>query len=95
MQVSNATQPMESSKKSSKKIFDAIKENPNITLQEMADSVGLSIAGVRKNLDKLRKSGTIKRVGPDKGGYWEIVGKDLLVLNPYSRGLKKCIHNRD
>ena len=60
------------SKKSSEKIIAVIKENPNTTLQEMADSVGLSVAGVRKNLDKLRKAGEIRRVGPDKGGHWEV-----------------------
>jgi fido (protein-threonine AMPylation protein) len=61
------------SKKSIEKILEVIKQNPAVTLQEMADSVGLSVAGVRKNLDKLRKSKTLKRVGPDKGGHWEVM----------------------
>jgi ATP-dependent DNA helicase RecG len=30
---------------------------------------------VEYNIEKLKKKGIIKRIGPDKGGYWEIVGK--------------------
>jgi len=59
--------------KSSEKILDAIKKNPNATLAEMADSIGLSVAGVRKNLDKLREAGTIRRFGPDKSGHWGVI----------------------
>ena len=40
----------------------------------MAEGIGLSVAGVRKVLDKLRAAGRIRRVGPDKGGHWEIIG---------------------
>ena len=29
--------------------------------------------GVKYNLDKLKKEGKIKRIGPDKGGSWEVV----------------------
>jgi fido (protein-threonine AMPylation protein) len=63
-------------KKSSEKILDVIKGNKNVTLQEIADSVELSVAGVRKNLDKLRKEKKIDRIGPDKGGYWKIIKED-------------------
>jgi predicted HTH transcriptional regulator len=73
---SNKKSNKKSSKKSSKKILDAIAENPTITIQELVDSLGLSFAGIRKNLDKLKKQGTIRRVGPDKGGYWEILTKE-------------------
>ena len=62
-----------SSKKSSEKILTAIIANSNITIQELVDSIGLSSAGIRKNLDKLKNQGKIRRVGPDKGGHWEII----------------------
>ena len=29
--------------------------------------------GVKYHLDKLRKAGKIKHVGPDKGGYWKVI----------------------
>jgi ATP-dependent DNA helicase RecG len=57
--------------KSREKILRVIAGNPNITTQEIADAVGLSIAGVEKVLRMLKKQGQLKRIGPDKGGHWE------------------------
>ncbi len=34
---------------------------------------GLTRRGVEWNPDKLKKSGKIRRIGPDKGGHWEVV----------------------
>ena len=39
----------------------------------MAEAIGLSVAGVRKVQYKLRAAGRIRRIGPDKGGHWEVV----------------------
>jgi predicted HTH transcriptional regulator len=33
---------------------------------------GISTTAVDKNIDTLKKQGILKRVGPDKGGHWEI-----------------------
>ena len=54
------------------KIVGAIKVNPFITQSELAKITGLSRRGVEWNLQQLRKNGIILRVGPDKGGHWEI-----------------------
>lgn len=64
---------VESSEKSEKKIIDLIKKNPHITQQELAKVTGLSKRGVEKNISILKANGIIKRVGPNKGGYWEII----------------------
>ena len=34
----------------------------------------LSVAGVKKNIRKLKDANLVRRVGPDKGGHWEVVG---------------------
>jgi ATP-dependent DNA helicase RecG len=60
-------------KKTSKKILDLLKNNPGMTLLELSGTTGLSIIGVRWNLDKLRTKGRIRRIGPDKGGHWEVL----------------------
>ena len=39
----------------------------------MAAALGMSIEGIDKNIRKLKMEGTIIRVGPDKGGHWEII----------------------
>jgi ATP-dependent DNA helicase RecG len=47
--------------------------NPKITTQEIADAIGLSIAGIEKAIRAFKKQGQLRRVGPDKGGHWEVL----------------------
>ena len=35
----------------------------------------LSVKGIEKNIKTLREHGIIRRIGPDKGGYWEVIGE--------------------
>lgn len=53
-------------------IVDSIKANPRITREELAKQADLSVRGIEYQLKKLRASNIIKRVGPTKGGYWEV-----------------------
>jgi len=48
-------------------------DNPSATRQQLATATGLSVRGVEKNLGILKKSGRIRRIGPDKGGHWEVI----------------------
>ena len=57
------------------KILDLIRENPYVTTKEMADSIGIIRRTVAKHIKSLQEKGIIKRIGPDKGGYWEVVEK--------------------
>ena len=41
--------------------------------QELAELCGLTSDGIKYNIRKLREKGIIKRIGPDKGGHWEVV----------------------
>ena len=50
-----------------------IQSMPDATVAELANATGLSISGVRWNLNKLRDEKRIQRVGPDKGGHWEVL----------------------
>ena len=61
------------SQKSSQKILALIQENSQITTQEMADLLEISRRAVAKQISQLQARGLIRRVGPDKGGHWEIV----------------------
>ena len=61
------------SQKTSQKIIDLIKEDPNISTQDMADIIGIDRRNIARNLKKLQENGIVKRIGPDKGGYWEVV----------------------
>ena len=55
-------------------ILKAIAENPNVTAQQLAGQFGISITAVQNHLDYLKNNNLIRRVGPDKGGHWEVVG---------------------
>ncbi len=61
------------------KILNAIQENPRITIPDLAEKSGLSEVGVKYNLKKLKKQGLVKRIGPKKGGHWEIKNENGLL----------------
>lgn len=56
----------------SQKIIELIRNNKNITMQEMANVLGLNKRSVATNIKKLQEHGLIRRVGANKNGYWEI-----------------------
>ena len=58
--------------KSREKILELVMGNPSITTQEIAASVGLSVKGIEKAIRVLKEQGLLKRIGPDKGGHWEV-----------------------
>ncbi len=59
--------------KAREKILDSIRSNPAINQQELAKVAGLSVKGIEWNLRKLKDQGILLRIGPDKGGHWEII----------------------
>lgn len=57
-----------------KKILEAVKKNPHVTLDELSKKIGISHKSIAANVKKLQEAGMLKRNGADKNGYWEIVG---------------------
>ena len=55
------------------KIIDAIKSNPKVTQEELAEIVGITRKSVISNMKKLQENGFINRIGTDKNGYWKVV----------------------
>jgi len=58
--------------KTREEIIRMISENPKITMRDLADKIGISDKGIEWNIRKLKDLGILKRVGPTKGGHWEI-----------------------
>lgn len=54
-------------------ILDACSQNSHVTSGELASIVGISDRKIKANIAKLKAKGLIRRVGPDKGGHWEIL----------------------
>ena len=58
-----------------KLVLAVIADNPNLSKEKIAEKIGMSRATVTRALAKLVEIGAIQRVGSDKSGHWEIIGK--------------------
>lgn len=56
-----------------RKIIAIVADNPYITQSDLVSKLGISLVHVNKNMKKLQGLGIIRRVGPDKGGHWEVI----------------------
>ncbi|MBA3052023.1 putative DNA binding domain-containing protein [bacterium] len=65
----------ESSQKSSQKILGLMRANHSITIRELSQKLHITDRAVKKNISKLKLEMELRRIGPDKGGYWEILKK--------------------
>lgn len=63
------------SMKSNKQITSLIYENPSISISELARITGLSRQGVSWKIGKLKEKGFLKRLGPARGGHWQVIEK--------------------
>lgn len=64
--------------KTKEKILWLLKENKGLTLFELAEKIGISQKGIEWQINELKKQGTLKRIGPDKGGIgrlWDEFGE--------------------
>ena len=55
------------------RIVALLRSDPTLTRAALATHVGITPEGVKYHLDKLRKAGRIRHVGPTKKGRWEIL----------------------
>ena len=56
------------------KIIKAIKNNVNITKEELAVEIGITKDGIKYHIKKLSDEGIISYVGTSRNGYWKIIG---------------------
>ena len=61
-----------SREKSREKVLRLIMGNSAITTQEIAQTLGLNLKGIEKIIRSLKQQGRLRRIGPDKGGHWEV-----------------------
>ena len=58
--------------KISDQILNLLQADGSLSVPVVATRVGKSLSTVERAIRQLRKAGAIKRVGPDKGGRWEV-----------------------
>jgi ATP-dependent DNA helicase RecG len=57
------------------KILKLLNDKPDTTAQSLSSRLKINLRNTKKYLLKLKGKGILRRIGPDKGGHWEIVRK--------------------
>ncbi len=60
------------SEEPSEKILRLIGENNQITIEELSQQIGRSTRAIELQLKNLKDRGQLERIGPTKGGYWQL-----------------------
>jgi ATP-dependent DNA helicase RecG len=60
---------------SSGEILIALRQNGRITIPELALLIGVTERSIERNIRQLQGDGILRRVGPEKGGHWEVIEK--------------------
>lgn len=61
------------SRESSEKILALLRAEPRLPARMLAERLGISPRAVEKQIAKLREQGRLRRIGPAKGGHWEVM----------------------
>ena len=56
-----------------RRIIRMMVQNPSVTTFDLVSGIGISQTAIENNITWLRAHGYVGRVGPDKGGHWEVV----------------------
>ena len=48
--------------------------NPHLTQKGMVSALMVTRSTIQKHLAHLKSAGRLRRIGPDKGGHWEVIG---------------------
>ena len=50
-----------------------MKEKPTVSQREICESLAINRSALQKHIAKMKAASRLRRVGPDKGGRWEVV----------------------
>ncbi|MGB9498560.1 MAG: RNA-binding domain-containing protein [Dissulfuribacterales bacterium] len=65
----------ESSPKTEDRIIALLRRDGSITTEKLGKSIGISKRAILKQINKLKEQGRLRRIGPTKGGHWEVIEK--------------------
>ncbi|MCK4378254.1 MAG: HTH domain-containing protein, partial [Deltaproteobacteria bacterium] len=54
------------------KILRLLKHHPEMTIEQLAAEIGVATRSIERNLKQLKEAKRLRRIGPDKGGRWEV-----------------------
>ena len=61
--------------KSREKIIVLLSQDNTLSAAALAERIGITPKAVEKHIARLKADGVIKRIGPDKGGHWQVIKK--------------------
>jgi len=59
--------------KTEDRILDLIRQNDAVTTEQLGKLLGISKRAVLKQINKLKNQRRLRRIGPAKGGHWEVL----------------------
>lgn len=59
--------------KTPERILDLLRDAHGLTIPELAANLGKSESAIERAIRKLREAGRLVRIGPDKGGHWQVL----------------------
>ncbi len=62
--------------KSREKIIELLSHDRTLSTAMLAELIGVTPKAIEKQTAKLKADGVLKRIGPDKGGYWQVVKRN-------------------
>lgn len=54
-------------------VLNQIENKQGISRRELARILQINPSAVQKHIQGLKEKGYIRRIGPDKGGHWEVI----------------------
>lgn len=64
------------SERTSEKIMTLIEKNPAVSARELGRLLGLTSRAVELQIQVLKNAGRLRRIGPPKGGRWDVISDD-------------------
>ena len=56
------------------RILALLRQHPELTQKDLVQGLGINRSAIQRHLSNLKSAGKLCRVGPDKGGHWEVIG---------------------
>ena len=71
--ITKTTSKTTTKKDNEREILELVENNPQLTAEEIAAHIGITVHGVRYHIKNLKKKKLIRRFGGSKSGYWEVI----------------------
>ena len=72
-QASNGRDAKKSSVKTEDKIIAIAHKSPSVSIPQIAEILGIRTRAVEKQIRPLKQAKRLRRIGPAKGGHWQVV----------------------